>query len=103
MLAEAEELLRPGTDYGSLPDQAADLAAIAQIRASAAQAVMLTAAELRLLPLLATQLSSREIAGRLYVSVHTVRAQVTSIYRKLGVSSRTRAISRARDLGLIPS
>ena len=63
---------------------------------------MLTAAELRLLPLLATQLSFPEIAGRLFVSVHTVRAQVTSIYHKLGVSSRTQAIGRARDLGLIP-
>jgi hypothetical protein len=31
-----------------------------------------------------------------------VKAQVTSIYRKLGVSSRTQAIDRGRTLGLLP-
>jgi LuxR family maltose regulon positive regulatory protein len=36
------------------------------------------------------------------VSVHTVKAQVTSIYRKLGVSSRTQAIDRGRAVGLLP-
>jgi len=103
-LAEVDELLRSGGDFGSLREEAGELSAtVQQIRASAAEAVKLTAAELRLLPLLATQLSSREIAERLFVSIHTVRAQVTAIYRKLGVSSRTQAIGRARDLGLIPS
>ena len=102
-LAEVDELLRPGEDFGSLREEAAEMsAAVHQIRANAAEAVKLTAAELRLLPLLATQLSSREIAERLFVSIHTVRAQVTAIYRKLGVSSRTQAIGRARELGLIP-
>jgi LuxR family maltose regulon positive regulatory protein len=103
-LAEVDELLRPGGDFGSLREETGELSAtVQQIRASAAEAVKLTAAELRLLPLLATQLSSREIAERLFVSIHTVRAQVTAIYRKLGVSSRTQAIGKARDLGLIPS
>ena len=102
-LDEMEELLRPGSDFGSLREEAGEMSAtVQQTRASAAEAVMLTAAELRLLPFLATQLSFREIAEQLFVSVHTVRAQVTSIYRKLGVSSRTQAIDRARDLGLIP-
>jgi LuxR family maltose regulon positive regulatory protein len=63
----------------------------------------LTPAELRLLPLLATELSLPQIATQLGVSVHTVRAQVTSIYRRLGVSSRTQAIDRGRTLGLLPS
>ena len=98
-----DELLLPGSDFGSLREEAGEMSAtVQQIRASAADAVMLTAAELRLLPFLATQLSFREIAEQLFVSIHTVRAQVTSIYRKLGVSSRTQAIDRARDLGLIP-
>ena len=40
------------------------------------------------MPLLPTHLSLPQIADRLYVSPHTVKAQVKSIYRKLGVSSR---------------
>jgi LuxR family maltose regulon positive regulatory protein len=61
----------------------------------------LTAAELRLLPLLSTHLSLREIAGELFLSRHTVKSEVTSLYRKLGVSSRSQAIARSRDLALL--
>jgi len=61
----------------------------------------LTAAELRLLPLLATHLSFQEIAERLFVSRNTVKTQVMSVYRKLGVSSRSDAIAAAADLGLL--
>ena len=61
----------------------------------------LTTAELRLLPLLPTHLSFREIGERLYVSRHTVKTQAISIYRKLGVSSRSEAIDRMHELGLL--
>jgi LuxR family maltose regulon positive regulatory protein len=61
----------------------------------------LTAAELRLLPLLTTHLSFREIAEQLYVSRNTVKTQAISVYRKLNVSSRSEAIARARELGLV--
>jgi LuxR family maltose regulon positive regulatory protein len=61
----------------------------------------LTAAELRLLPLLTTHLSFREIAERLYVSRNTVKSQAISVYRKLDASSRSEAIERARQLGLV--
>lgn len=61
----------------------------------------LSPAELRLAPWLATQFTYPDIAERLFVSVHTVKAQVTSIYRKLGVTSRTQAVERMRQLGLI--
>jgi LuxR family transcriptional regulator, maltose regulon positive regulatory protein len=61
----------------------------------------LTAAELRLLPLLATHLSFREIGDRLFVSRNTIKTQAISVYRKLGVSSRSEAIRRADDLGII--
>ena len=61
----------------------------------------LTAAELRLLPLLATHMSFPEIAGERFVSPHTVKAQAMSIYRKLGVSSRHQAVTRSRELGLL--
>jgi LuxR family maltose regulon positive regulatory protein len=61
----------------------------------------LTDAELRLLPLLATHLSFREIGERLFVSRNTIKTQAISVYRKLGVSSRSDAIDRAAQLGLI--
>ena len=61
----------------------------------------LTAAELRLLPILATHLSFPQIAEQMSLSRHTVKAEVTSIYRKLGASSRNQAVTRARDLGLL--
>ena len=61
----------------------------------------LTRAELRLLPLLATHLSFREIGARLYVSRNTVKTQAISVYRKLGVSSRSDAIDQAAQLGLV--
>ena len=61
----------------------------------------LTAAELRVLPLLATHLSFREIAAELLVSRNTVRSQAMSVYRKLGASSRSQAVARSRALGLL--
>src|SRR5262249_57106816 len=60
----------------------------------------LTAAELRLLPLLATPLSFREIAQQLFVSRNTIKTQAISVYRKLGVSSRSEAVAEAQRLGL---
>jgi LuxR family maltose regulon positive regulatory protein len=61
----------------------------------------LTTAELRLLPLLTTHLSFREIAEHLSVSRNTVKTQAISVYRKLNVSSRSEAIAYARGLGLV--
>jgi LuxR family maltose regulon positive regulatory protein len=61
----------------------------------------LTAAELRLLPFLATYLSFRQIAERLEISRNTVKTQAIAVYRKLGVSSRSEAIERAAELGLL--
>jgi LuxR family maltose regulon positive regulatory protein len=60
----------------------------------------LTAAELRLLPLLSTHLSFREIGERLFVSRNTIKTQAISVYRKLGVSSRSDAVAEAQRLGL---
>jgi LuxR family maltose regulon positive regulatory protein len=57
--------------------------------------------ELDVLRLLAGRLSQREIAGELFVSFSTVKSHVRSIFRKLGVDSRTDAVDRARELGLL--
>jgi LuxR family maltose regulon positive regulatory protein len=61
----------------------------------------LTGAELRVLPMLATHLSFPEIGADLFLSPHTVKSQAMSIYRKLGASSRSQAVARSRDLGLL--
>jgi len=63
----------------------------------------LTPAELRLLPYLATHLAFREIADELDVSRNTVKTQAISIYRKLGVKSRSEAIAAAEDRGVRPA
>ena len=47
----------------------------------------LTTAELRLLPLLSTHLTLKEISERLYVSRNTVKTQAASVYRKFGANS----------------
>ena len=61
----------------------------------------LTSAELRLLPYLQTHLTLREIGERLFVSRNTVSSEVSSIYRKLGVSSRGAAVEQATTIGLL--
>ena len=61
----------------------------------------LTAAELRVLPMLATHLSFPEIGAEMFLSPHTVKSQAMSIYRKLGASSRHQAVIRSRELGLL--
>jgi LuxR family maltose regulon positive regulatory protein len=61
----------------------------------------LSRAELRLLPLLMTHLSLREIGDYLLVSQNTVKTQVMSIHRKLGTTSRRGTVARAIQLGLI--
>jgi LuxR family maltose regulon positive regulatory protein len=74
---------------------------LSEMPAGSVGASSLTTAELRLLPLLVTHLTYPEIGERLFVSRHTVKTQAMSIYRKLGVSSRTGAVEKAREAGLI--
>src|SRR5215204_1015721 len=61
----------------------------------------LTESELAVLRLLGGDLSTRQMAQSLYVAPSTVRTQVKSIYRKLGVSSRGEAVEEAHARGLI--
>jgi LuxR family maltose regulon positive regulatory protein len=58
-------------------------------------------AELRLLPYLQTHLTIREIGQRLFVSRNTASSEISSIYRKLGASSRSDAVQRAMAVGLL--
>jgi LuxR family transcriptional regulator, maltose regulon positive regulatory protein len=56
--------------------------------------------ELTVLRLLGGTLSRRDIGRELGISTDTVKSHVRAIYRKLGVSSRSEAVERARDLGV---
>ncbi len=102
LLRETGALLRRGADFGTLGKQVDELRAqldSAEVRVPGAST--LTTAELRLLPLLATHLTFREIGERLYLSRHTVKSHAISVYRKLDVTSRNDAVERARELGLL--
>jgi LuxR family maltose regulon positive regulatory protein len=103
LLDAADEILRRVPDLGVLVDIARDLRARAGALAASSHRddSGLTAAELRLLPHLTTHLSFREIGELLFVSRNTVKTQAISVYRKLGVSSRSEAIAHAAELGLV--
>jgi LuxR family transcriptional regulator, maltose regulon positive regulatory protein len=103
LVREVDELLRHRPDLGNLTGEVRALRArLAKERGSSAPgASALTTAELRLLPLLPTHLSIPEIAGELFLSPNTIKSQAISIYRKLGASSRSQAVARSRELGLL--
>jgi len=102
VLREAGAILRLRPDLGSLPREAAELrSTLDTLHVGSVGASSLTTAELRLVPLLSTHLSFPEIGDRLHVSRHTVKTQAISVYRKLGVSSRSEAIERVRAIGLL--
>ena len=61
----------------------------------------LTQRERRVLQLLISDLSERDIGQELYVSHNTIHSHVRSIYRKLGVSSRADALQQTRELRLL--
>ena len=103
LMREVDYLLRRRPGLGTLAGQARALRAqLARERGSGVPgASALTAAELRLLPLLSTHLSFPQIAGEMFLSRYTVKSQAMSIYRKLGASSRNEAVARSRELGIL--
>ena len=100
VLSQARDILQRRPDLGVLPRQAEELWSRADSSDDKPTGVSsLTTAELRLLPLLPTHLTFAEIGQQLYVSRHTVKTQAISVYRKLGVSSRSQAVQRLQELG----
>lgn len=103
LVREIDDILVHRPALGALVDQVSAfrdlLAASAQIGATGG--TPLSPAELRLLPYLQTHLTIAEIAERLFVSRNTASSQVSSIYRKVGVSSRNEAVEQATMLGLL--
>jgi LuxR family maltose regulon positive regulatory protein len=61
----------------------------------------LSEGEHRVLRLLASDLTQREIGAELYLSLNTIKSHTRSIFRKLGASSREQCVARARELELI--
>jgi LuxR family maltose regulon positive regulatory protein len=103
LLREVDDILLHRPALGALVDE---VSAFREILTASAHATVvgvppLTPAELRLLPYLQTHLTFQQIGQRLYVSRNTVSSQVGSIYRKLGVSSRSDAVQRATTVGLL--
>jgi LuxR family maltose regulon positive regulatory protein len=105
ILTETERVLEGRPHMGLLIEDARELheRVAATSGSGGAWAMSLTGAELRLLPFLSTHLMFPEIASRLFISRNTVKSEAVSIYRKLGVSSRSEAIERAVEVGLLES
>jgi LuxR family transcriptional regulator, maltose regulon positive regulatory protein len=61
----------------------------------------LSDAELRVVRYLPSNLKAPEIAAELYVSPNTVRTHLRHIYAKLDAHSRSEAVARARECGLV--
>ncbi|PPL20338.1 LuxR family transcriptional regulator [Microterricola pindariensis] len=104
LLREIDDILLHRPALGALLGSVSALRDIISSSAAGAGGYSpLTPAELRLLPYLQTHLSIPEIGARLFVSRNTVSTEVGSIYRKLGVSSRSEAVDRATSIGLLGS
>ncbi len=100
---EASAALDTVTEAGRLPELIADLEHLLNAaRHDQLGPSSLTTAELRVLHYLPTNLSLGEIGQRLYVSRNTAKSHAAAVYRKLDVSSRSEAVERARESGLLP-
>jgi|GEM_PF-1772005 ATP/maltotriose-dependent transcriptional regulator MalT len=101
LLGEVIELLAPGSD---LLHFATSLQASGQ-QASARHLLplidKLSSREQEVLLLVAEGLSNQEIGLRLFISLHTVKSHLKHLMKKLGVRSRTQAVTRARELRLL--
>jgi LuxR family maltose regulon positive regulatory protein len=103
LLKEIDDILGHRPDLGVLVDEVDEFRQIltSGAPAGATGVAPLSPAELRLLPYLQTHLTIREIGERLFVSRNTASSEIGSIYRKLGASSRSDAVQRAMDVGLL--
>jgi LuxR family maltose regulon positive regulatory protein len=99
VIEEAKTLVDSCADPGILPERLAALERPPTTRRRADGA--LSDRELVVLRMLGGSLSERDIGRELYLSHNTVHTHTRSIYRKLGVSSRSEALGHARELGLI--
>jgi LuxR family maltose regulon positive regulatory protein len=97
-LSRAEGTLRGTPDAGILARRIKHLRLAIEGRSLADP---LTASERRVLELLPTQLTTPQMAERLFVSANTVKSHQRHLYATLGVTTRTAVVERARELGLL--
>jgi LuxR family maltose regulon positive regulatory protein len=97
VMKQARDILRQRPDLGLLATE------VEAMQGLPGGGTSLSAAELRIVPLLASHLTLQEIADRLFLSRHTVKTHSIAVYRKLGVSSRREAIGRLQEMGLLVS
>ncbi len=76
---------------------------VTRVRGDAPQAEALSARETQVLALVARGLTNGQIGRELYVSEATVKTHLTRACAKLGVTGRTAAVTRAIELGVLPS
>jgi LuxR family transcriptional regulator, maltose regulon positive regulatory protein len=98
LLREIDDILNHRPALGTLVDDVKDFHSAAR---GAVGTLPLTPAELRLLPYLQTHLTADKIAERLFLSGYTVKTEIKSVYRKLGVASRDDAVQKATAIGLL--
>jgi LuxR family maltose regulon positive regulatory protein len=103
LLHEIDEVLIHRPALGTLIDEVDEFrrTVTSSTAPGAAGPLPLSPAELRLLPYLQTHLTAAMIAKRLFISIHTAKTEIKSIYRKLGVSSRDDAVRKATTIGLL--
>jgi LuxR family maltose regulon positive regulatory protein len=103
LIGDARAAIARCKDPGILPDRLVQLESrLNRVpRRIAGLREPLSEGELRILRLLTSDLSQREIGREMYLSVNTIKTHTRSIYTKLDVASRSEAVTRARSLGLI--
>lgn len=98
---EARALIEASRDPGGLPVRLRTLERAMRHSRRSTDGPTPTAAEIRVLRLLPSSMSQREIAQELYISPDTVKTHVRRLYRKLEAGSRDEAVERARRAGLL--
>jgi len=98
---EIEELVDPTAVGALLADVAGELADARGRVDRGPVGESPSEAELAVLRLLTSELTTRQIGAELYLSLNTVRSHTRALYRKLGVNARTDAVARAEALGLL--
>jgi LuxR family maltose regulon positive regulatory protein len=102
VVSEAEEVCQKRPGLGVLIEQVAEMRRrLSESANTLVGSSALSAAELRLLPMLSTPLTFKEIAERVSRSTYTVKSQAISIYGKFDASSRSEAVERAIEVGLL--
>ena len=104
LFGEALDIATSTSHHGLIKRAKSGLAALESVtpapRPNSETGELLSDRELSIARLLRGDLTQREIGEELYIAPSTVKTHVKSIYRKLGVSKRAHAVTRAAELGL---